>query len=70
MTRYEEYITSNQGPKDLCEEIEQLKKTIDTERIHSTAVIEEQKETLKNREAFIDWVNEHYPEITKEYLGF
>jgi len=32
--------------------------------------IELMQTTLDNREAFIDWVLEKYPEIVKEYNGF
>lgn len=31
--------------------------------------LSENKKVLKNREVFIDWMNENYPEIVKKYLG-
>lgn len=120
MTRFQEYIESDQGPEDLCKEIEQLNKkladaysiydkevtemsdsyserlkTLQKENVEEVERLRSMKdryfvdagraekglsdlqkkyekalETLNNRETFINWVNEHYPEIVKEYLGF
>ena len=28
------------------------------------------QELVANRGLFIDWVNEHHPDVVKEYLGF
>ena len=83
MSRFQEYIESDQGPEDLCKEIEQLNKRLaDAYSIYDKEVGRAEKglcdlqkkyekalETLNNRETFINWVNEHYPEIVKEYLG-
>ena len=76
MSRFQEYIESDQGPEDLCKEIEQLNKrladaySIQEENADLQKKYEKALETLNNRETFINWVNEHYPEIVKEYLGF